>query len=85
MGRTYVAREMAKGRTGNEIFADGTCLVHGILALRLEAEQRLPADEVVFLDRSTADGLTYCRVHGLDPNEILAQYRLTKRKSQPLV
>ena len=73
IGRTYVEREMAKGRTGDEIFADGASLVRGILALQLRAEQSLPANKVAFLDRAFPDGLAYSRVHGLDPGEFLPQ------------
>jgi len=72
-GRLYVEREMAKGRTTDEIVENGAILQRGILGLQLRSERRLPVNEVAFLDGGSPSCLTYFRVMGLNPNAILAE------------
>lgn len=72
-GRAYVERELAKGRTADEILGNGAVLQRGILGLQLRSERRLPANEVAFLDGGSPSCLTYFRVMGLNPNAILAE------------
>jgi len=71
VGRQYFEKELAKGRTIEEIRQDRatlTCLVYG-LWVKLEAG--LPAAEVTFLDRGLPDSLAFYRFAGMNPNEIL--------------
>ena len=49
-GRQYFEREMAKGRTIDEIRANPTALVRTLIDIMLEIEHRLPANDVLFLD-----------------------------------
>jgi predicted ATPase len=72
-GRFYVEREMAKGRTVDEILENAAVLQRGVVDLQLKFERRLPVNEIVFLDRGSPDILTYCRVLGLNLNAILAE------------
>ena len=72
-GRAYVEGELAKGRTDDEIFGDGTILQRGILALQLRSERRLPVHDLAFLDSASPSCLAYLRVFGLNPNAILAE------------
>ncbi len=71
--RQYFEREMATGRTIEEIRKDmnPVVLVHGILDMLLEIERGLGANEFVCLDRGYPDALAFCRQLGLDPNEFL--------------
>lgn len=71
--RAYFEAEQAKGRTLPEIRADDAALQCGILDLQLSYESNVPVDQVAFLDRAVPDSLTFFRVFGLDPNEILPQ------------
>lgn len=71
--RLYFEQELAKGRTLEEIRADGPALQRGIAALQLRFEQRIHADTITFLDRAIPDSLTFYRVYGMDPNEILPE------------
>lgn len=71
--RAYFDSEQAKGRTLPEIRADDTRLQRGILDLQLRYERDIPLDRVVFLDRAVPDSLTFFRIFGLDPNEVLPQ------------
>jgi predicted ATPase len=71
--RLYIDGEMAKGRTIQEIRANGPAFQRCLIELQLGIESGLPAMEVVFLDRAVPDYLAYCRVFGPNPNEFLAE------------
>jgi predicted ATPase len=73
IGRVYIEREMAKGRTMDEILEDGVVTERGMLELQWRFERKLRVNEIAFLDRGSPDCLTYCRLTGLNPNEILAE------------
>jgi len=70
--RQYLDREMGKGRTLDEIFEDATT-EPGIFDMQLKIEHGLRAIDVVFLDRALPDSLTFSRLAGHNPNEILAE------------
>ena len=71
IARQYIDREMARGRTLDEIFEDVTTeTAMGDMQLRIE--HGLRAIDVVFLDRALPDSLTFRRLAGLNPNELLA-------------
>jgi len=71
-GRAYVEREMARGRTLDEIRESEATFARGIKDMQLAIERGLPAHEVVFLDRALPDALAYYRASGLNPNQILS-------------
>ena len=71
-GRQYIKREMATGRTFEEIInneADG----RGMKDMQLRIERGLRAIDIAFLDRAFPDCLAFHRVVGLNPNEILTE------------
>jgi len=71
IARQYLDREMGKGRTLDEIFEDAST-EPGIEDMQLRLEHGLRAIDVVFLDRALPDSLTFRRLAGLNPNELLA-------------
>ena len=71
-GRQYFEREMAKGRTINEIRENAATLTRSLIDMMLSVENGLRAQNVLFLDRAFPDALAFCRANGLNPNEILA-------------
>jgi len=71
--RQYFEREIARGRTIDEIREDGVTVQHGIYDMQRRLEHGLRAIEVAFLDRALPDSLTFHRVFGLNPNEILLE------------
>jgi predicted ATPase len=73
IGRLYVEREMTKGRTVDEVLENAAIGQRAILDMQLRFERRLRVNEVAFLDSGSPDCLTYCRVMGLNPNELLAK------------
>ncbi len=71
--RQYFEEEMARGRTIDEILENGAALERVLIDLQLRIEGGLRAIDVAFLDRAFPDCLAFCRVVGLNPNEILAE------------
>ncbi len=71
--RQYFEREMAKGRTMDEIRADGIAQVCGVMDIQLRSESGLQVADVAFLDRGIPDVFAFCRVLGLNPNEVLPE------------
>jgi predicted ATPase len=70
-GRQYFERELAKGKTINEIRHDRATITRHIYDMMVKRELELRAGEVIFLDRAIPDALAFYRVAGLDPNGIL--------------
>jgi predicted ATPase len=71
--RDFFMREFARGRTLDEVRLDGGALQRGIATLQLRYEGGFAAGKVTFLDRAIPDSLTFYRLHGLNPNEILPE------------
>ena len=69
--RTYVDREMDRGRTLVEIRGDETAFQLRLIEFKLAAEQDLDPERVAVFDRGMPDSITYNRVSGLDPNAVL--------------
>ena len=73
IARQYFESEMARGRTIDEIRENAAALQRSIGDIQLSVEHGLRAIEVAFLDRAFPDSLTFYRVFGLNPNEILLE------------
>lgn len=71
--RLCLEREMARGRTIDEIHENIVALQHDIVNTQLRIEGELRATDVAFLDRAIPDCLAWWRVYGLNPNDILAE------------
>jgi len=72
-GRLCFEREMAKGRTIDEIRENMAALQIAIKDMQLEIEHGLRANDVIFLDGAVPGSLTWFRAFGLNPNEILPE------------
>jgi predicted ATPase len=73
IGRQYLEREMARGRTIDEIRENEAAFTRDLIDMQLRIEGGLRAIDVAFLDRAIPDVLAFCRVAGLNPNEYLAE------------
>ncbi len=71
--RQYMEREIARGRTIDEIRENGAALQRGIEDMQLSIEGGLRAIDVAFLDGAVPGSLAWYRVFGLNPNEILLE------------
>jgi predicted ATPase len=72
-GRLYMEREIARGRTIDEIRENGAALQRGIKDMQLSIESGLRAIDVAFLDGAVPGSLAWYRAFGLNPNEILPE------------
>lgn len=70
--REYYKRELAKGRTIDEIRGDIVANTHRLVAMQLKIERDLNALDAAFLDRGVPDSLAFGRVGGLNPNDVVA-------------
>ena len=70
-GREYIQR-VGKKFTSNMQREDGAAMTRGLTEILLRTESKLYAGDLLFLDRAFPDQLSYYRIHGIDPNEILA-------------
>ena len=78
VGRQYFERELAKGRTIDEIREDRAALTCQVYELWVKLNCGLQASEINFLDRGLPDALAFYRFAGMNPNKILPdcfQYR----------
>ena len=71
--RAIFEEEFAKGRTLKEITKDAIALQNKIFEVQLELERNVNAGVVTFLDRALPDSLSFHRVFGLNPNELLSE------------
>lgn len=71
--RLYFESEMAKGRTSQEIRDSGHSTQMGIFRMQQRLENELSPADMVFLDRGLPDSLTFHRVFGLNPDELLLE------------
>jgi predicted ATPase len=70
--RQYLEREVARGRTLDEIFGNEAD-ERAMKDMQMRAEHGLRATDVVFLDRALPDFLFFYRIFGMNPNELLAE------------
>jgi predicted ATPase len=71
--RQHFEGEMARGRTIDEIRENRAALQRAIYDMQLKIEHGLRAIDVAFLDRALPDSLTFHRVIGLNPKELLLE------------
>ena len=71
--RQYMEREIARGRTIDEIRENGVALQRSSDDMQLSIEGGLRAIDVAFLDGAVPGSLAWYRVFGLNPNEILLE------------
>lgn len=71
--RLYLERELADGRSLEQIRSNHTVTEGGIAKMQLEIERGLRPEERIFLDRAIPDSLAWYRVFGLNPNDLLPE------------
>ena len=70
--RLYMENEMAKGRSAHEIL-ESDVDERAMTEWQQRVEHGLRVTDVAFLDRALPDYLGWWRLHGLNPNELLAE------------
>jgi predicted ATPase len=79
--RLYLEKEMARGRTIEEIRSNECKLQRNIKDMQLDIERGLQANDFLFLDRAIPDNLAWYRAFGLNPNEFLRECLLFRYAS----
>lgn len=67
--RAYLERELAKGRSLEDIKSDQKRFQQALLLEKIKLEGKLPPQELVFLDRAIPDSISYYRLNNIDPEE----------------
>ncbi len=71
--RIYIDQEISKGRTLEEIRKDELKFQKGILDLKIDIENNLSKDEIIFFDRAVPDSDAYYELCGLMSDEYLKE------------
>lgn len=72
--RRYIDQEIAKGRTIEEIRADEADFQRKVMAIKVEDEKNLPADQLTFMNRGKPDSIAYYEVTArINPEEARKQ------------
>ena len=69
VARTYIDKELKKGKSIARIKADVLLFQRHILNKKIEIEKSLSKDATVFLDRAVPDSIGYFILEGLNPDE----------------
>jgi predicted ATPase len=72
MARQHIEKEVAKGRTLDEIFGNEAD-ERAITDMQRQTEHGLRVTDLAFLDRALPDYLWTWRLFGMDPNELLPE------------
>lgn len=71
--RLYIDQELDKGHTIKQIRSDELYFQHKILEIKINAEKRLPKNQIIFFDRAIPDSLAYYNLWGVGPDSIIKQ------------
>jgi predicted ATPase len=76
VARLYIEEELARGRRLEEIRGEEGSFQRSIIPKKLALEDRGSPAEITFWDRALPDSISYFRLAGLDPAELLPLCRL---------
>jgi predicted ATPase len=68
--RIIIDREMAKGKSIEEIRRNEAEFQRKVFKMNVETEKTAPKDKIVFFDRAIPDSIAYYQTYGLDPKEV---------------
>ena len=68
--RVIIDREMAKGKSIEEIRKNEAEFQKKVFRMNVEIERAAPKDKIVFFDRAIPDSIAYYQLYGLDPKEV---------------
>lgn len=71
VARVYIDKEISKGKTLVEIRKNEVEFQRKVLKMKIEIENSLPKDQIVFLDRAIPDSIAYYQICGLNPKEVI--------------
>lgn len=71
--RIYIDREIAKGKTLDEIRKSEISFQEKVLKMKIEREKNLPKEKIIFFDRGIPDSDAYYRLHGVGEDKFLKE------------
>lgn len=71
IARLYIERQLAAGLTLQAIRADEGRFQRGLINAKVELERGTNPNKAVFFDRGMPDSITYYRVAGFDPKQLV--------------
>lgn len=80
VARAYIDEQLQKGRSISQIKTDILSFESHILYKKIEIEQSLPENAVIFLDRAVPDSIAYYMLEGLSPNDPIHKSKRTRYK-----
>ena len=81
VARAYIDEQLQKGRSLHQMKADILSFESRILYKKIEIEQSLPDDVVIFLDRAVPDSIAYYMVEGINPEEPIHKSKSIRYKN----
>ncbi len=69
--RVLINKEVSKGKTVEEIRKNEAEFQRKVLEMKIEIENNLPKDKIIFFDRAIPDSIAYYQICGIDPKEIM--------------
>lgn len=78
--RSFIDKEIAKGKSIEEIRSNEAEFQRKVLEMKIEIEKKAPKDKIVFFDRAIPDSIAYYRIYGLNEREVLKFCREKKYK-----
>ena len=80
VARAYIDERLKTGETIDQIKSDILSFERHILYKKIEIEQSLQKDALIFLDRAVPDSIGYYILEGLDPDDPIQKSRLLRYK-----
>lgn len=78
VARIHIEQELAKGRTLDEIRAKEDEFQRALVLTKVQMEERSAPSAVILWDRGLPDSISYFRMAGLDPSELLPACRIRR-------
>jgi len=69
--RIYIEKELAKGRILEEIRKNEDKFQRKVLEMKIKIENKLPKEQIIFLDRAIPDSISYYQIYGLNLEEVI--------------
>jgi len=80
VARAYIDEQLQKGQSISQIKADILSFESNILYKKIEIEQSLTENTIIFLDRAVPDSIAYYMIEGLNPDDPIHKSKLTRYK-----
>ncbi len=78
--RAYIDGEIKKGKIIDQIKTDESAFEHHIFSKKIEIENSLPEDMIIFLDRAVPDSIAYFKLAGLNTDEPIQKSKIVRYK-----